>query len=301
MSMRSRISKGDVTPPINTPTRHPHIFSIDGWEEEKKDIQQNWINMVSNNMRIDKLGDNIGFDSFGNFDSFNNNATPKTQKKISSKLNITRDTIALSLEVSKRSGVPILFLSNPGEGKTTGVMTFGKYHKLHVEFLMGSQYTQEDVLGFMTNTGKEYLEVKIPEWNYRIMEYTKYHWEIKDDPNFELAYTERKKLIDEKKLYFAYKDKKLTEEQLLDMDIPFDKIDIDARIKEIDKELDDRFVWTAPRGTILFLDELSAAAPTVQAALLRLCHEKKLRGNNSLPKDCIVCAAGNFKRNLPRR
>lgn len=294
MAIRSQIFRDTVNPPNNTPTYNPSPFSIDTWENEKKNIQQTWLNMVSNNMRIDKL-DDYQID----FDSFNNNVTPKTQKKINSKLNITRDTIALSLEVSKRSGVPVLFLSNPGEGKTTGVMTFGKYHKLHVEFLMGSQYTQEDVLGFMTNTGKEYLEVKIPEWYYRIMEYTKYHWEIKDDPNFELGYTERKKLIDEKKLYFAYKDKKLTEEQLLDMDIPFDKIDIDARVKEIDKELEDRFVWTPPRGTILFLDELSAAAPTVQAALLRLCHEKKLRGNNSLPKNCIVCAAGNFKRNLP--
>ena len=247
----------------------------------------NRINMVSSTMDIDNLS---GVNSYS---SPNTKGTKVTHK------NLVRDSIALALEVSNRSGVPVLFLSNPGEGKTTGVKTFGRVHNMHVEFLMGSQYTQEDMLGFMTNTNKEYLEVKIPEWYYRIMEYTKYHWEIKGDPNFELGYTERKKLIEEKKLYISYKNNSLTEEQILDMDIPFDKIDIDARIKEIDQELEDKFVWAPPRGTILFLDELSAAAPTVQGALLRLCHERTLRGNNKLPKDCIVCAAGNFRRNLP--
>ena len=254
------------------------------------------ISMVSRKMKVNTISEDM---LWSPGDPFQNSQKSNTSIDTSKPVNTTRDTIALALEVSNRCGVPVLFLSNPGDGKTTGVKTYGRFHKRHVEFLMGSQYTQEDILGFMTNTGKEYLEVKIPEWYYRLMEYTKWHWELKDDPNFELGYTDRKKLLDEKKLYLDYKNGKFTPEQLLDMDIPFDQMDIDARIAEIDKDLKDKFVWVAPRSTILFLDELSAASPTVQGSLLRLCHERMLRGNNALPKDCIVCAAGNFRRNLP--
>ena len=57
MTIRSRID--DV---INTPTHTLSPLSIDKWEEK---IQQ--INMVSNNMRIDKLDEyQVGFDSFNN-------------------------------------------------------------------------------------------------------------------------------------------------------------------------------------------------------------------------------------------
>lgn len=246
----------------------------------------------------------------GSFDSFynemraenlgNNLTTPsQTDKQNRRGVNIIRDTIALCLTVSEISGTPMLFLSNPGEGKTTGVEVFGNINGRHVESLMGSQYTQDDILGFMVNTGKEYLETKIPEWYHRIMEYTKWHWEIKGDKNFELGNTERRKLIERKKLFIRYQKNEIDEMELLDLDIPFDKMDISKEIENIDKELDERFIWVGPRKTILFLDELSAVHPNVQASLLRLCHSKTLKDNNKLPSDCIVCAAGNFKNNLP--
>ncbi len=43
---------------------------------------------------------------------------------------------------------------------------------------------------------------------------------------------------------------------------------------------------------ILFLDELSAAPPTVQAAAYQICLDRKV-GEHSFPKNCIVIAAGN--------
>jgi len=43
---------------------------------------------------------------------------------------------------------------------------------------------------------------------------------------------------------------------------------------------------------ILFLDELSAAPPSVQAAAYQICLDRKV-GEHALPKNCIVIAAGN--------
>lgn len=43
---------------------------------------------------------------------------------------------------------------------------------------------------------------------------------------------------------------------------------------------------------ILFLDEISAAPPSVQAAAYQICLDKRI-GEHFLPKNCIVIAAGN--------
>ena len=43
---------------------------------------------------------------------------------------------------------------------------------------------------------------------------------------------------------------------------------------------------------ILFLDEISAAPPSVQAAAYQICLDKRI-GEHNLPKNCIVIAAGN--------
>ena len=43
---------------------------------------------------------------------------------------------------------------------------------------------------------------------------------------------------------------------------------------------------------ILFLDELSAATPTVQAAAYQICFNKRV-GEHELPDNCLVIAAGN--------
>jgi len=48
---------------------------------------------------------------------------------------------------------------------------------------------------------------------------------------------------------------------------------------------------TAGKG-LLFLDELSSAAPAVQAALLRVLREKAIHGHR-LPQDVLIFAAAN--------
>ena len=71
-----------------------------------------------------------------------------------------------------------------------------------------------------------------------------------------------------------------------------------ARQKKYKAWLDD--IELRPRRqTILFLDELSTASPSVQGAILHLCFGREIRGNKKLPEDCIVLSAANYKANLP--
>lgn len=147
---------------------------------------------------------------------------------MSQNVNIIRDQIFTCIEISKRSKVPMLFISNPGYGKTTSINLYAKKNGYHVETLIGSHYSQDEILGFQANTGEKHLSILEPEWFTRI------------------------------------------------------KI---AKSKNI--------------PSILFLDELSTVSPSVQGALLQLCFERKIRGGKSLPEDCIVIAAANYKQNLP--
>ena len=78
--------------------------------------------------------------------------------------------IMTGLEVSRRSQVPVLYLSNPGQGKTSVINTYAEAMGYHVESLILSQYSQDEILGFQANTGKDHLEVLEPEWFYRIWE-----------------------------------------------------------------------------------------------------------------------------------
>lgn len=62
----------------------------------------------------------------------------------------------------------------------------------------------------------------------------------------------------------------------------------------------DTVVWVKPRMfdldpdclNIIFLDELSASAPALQAAAYQIVQDKRI-GEHILPKDCIVICAGN--------
>lgn len=76
--------------------------------------------------------------------------------------------IQTAIEISKRSGVPMLFLSNPGAGKTSIINTYAEANGYHVESLILSQYSQDEILGFQANTGKDHLEILEPEWFHRI-------------------------------------------------------------------------------------------------------------------------------------
>ena len=50
---------------------------------------------------------------------------------------------------------------------------------------------------------------------------------------------------------------------------------------------------------ILFIDELSVCPSLVQGALYRLIFERTIGNGNTLPDDCVIISAGNFKENLP--
>lgn len=91
------------------------------------------------------------------------------------KTNYMRDLMLTGFELSRISGVPMLYLGNPGMGKTTIVNLWAKRNGYHVESLIGSAFDRSEVLGYMVNDGKEtdYLRTKEPEWFHTIAELEK--------------------------------------------------------------------------------------------------------------------------------
>lgn len=84
-------------------------------------------------------------------------------------MNISK-IISQGLDLSNRSKVPFLFLSNPGVGKTTSIKEYAKSHGYKVTELRGAQSTPEDILGFYANnptTNK--LEMHYPDWFSKII------------------------------------------------------------------------------------------------------------------------------------
>ncbi|MDR1257417.1 MAG: ATP-binding protein, partial [Spirochaetaceae bacterium] len=63
-------------------------------------------------------------------------------------VNSIRDAIELAIHVSADSGVPVLFLANPGLAKSTIVGNWAARNGYHLETLIGSRFTQEEILGF---------------------------------------------------------------------------------------------------------------------------------------------------------
>ncbi len=78
--------------------------------------------------------------------------------------NDIRDTIITAIEVSKYSKVPMLFIANPGLGKTTIINEYGKRNNMHVESLIGSAFDRSEVLGYQVNNGGESLKILRPQW-----------------------------------------------------------------------------------------------------------------------------------------
>jgi hypothetical protein len=88
--------------------------------------------------------------------------------------NYIRDLIFKSLAVSIDSNIPVLFLSNPGLGKTTNVRLFCEtYGYTLEEGLRGANSSPEEVLGYKVNTGKSSLETMYPDWFERIQKNSK--------------------------------------------------------------------------------------------------------------------------------
>src|SRR5574344_2553425 len=90
-----------------------------------------------------------------------------------SNINYNRDLMITAIEVSKASKVPMLFLANPGFGKTTVINEYAAKNGYHVESLIGSSFDRAEVLGYMVNRGGDCLEVLEPQWFHEIMEQEK--------------------------------------------------------------------------------------------------------------------------------
>ena len=225
-----------------------------------------------------------------------------------------RNEVITSIEVSKRSKVPVLFFSNPGYGKTTSIESYARVQGMHVESLIGSQYSEDEILGFQSRTDKSYLEVLEPEWYHRTMAYDEPHYErISSGNKFELVEeTTVKKWqsgLEESTANIKSLEDKLaelekdttTDSSILETNKKMTSLEIErnkAKQTKFKANLDD--IELRPRRqTILFLDELSTASPRVQGAILHLCFAREIRDNKKLPEDCIVLSAANYKANLP--
>lgn len=256
--------------------------------------------MQTNNVNVDKL------------------STEERKFKTPTSKPITdiRDKIIMAIEITKRSKVPALFFSNPGYGKTTTVCSYARLMGMHVEELIGSQYSQDEILGFQSKTDKSYLEILEPEWYHRIVTYAEPHYEkISSGLNFTLVEEE-----DVAKWTDAL-EKANENVKTLEAKISNIKADIESNpadelksviLKATENELERAkyhvtkytswlkdVEWRKPRASILFMDELSTASPNVQGSILNLVFNRKIRGNKELPEDCIILSAANYKANLP--
>jgi hypothetical protein len=89
------------------------------------------------------------------------------------RINKIRDQIELAIEITRDSGVPMLLIANPGLAKSTVVANWAARNAYHIETLIGSRYSQEEILGFQVRTGdagEARLEILEPHWYRTIVE-----------------------------------------------------------------------------------------------------------------------------------
>lgn len=83
-------------------------------------------------------------------------------------------TIYNVCELSRLSKIPFLLVSNPGYKKTLGVKKYAEENGYHVECLIGSRSTPEELLGYQVNDGKSsHLKHLDSQWWSRIIDYEK--------------------------------------------------------------------------------------------------------------------------------
>jgi MoxR-like ATPase len=90
-------------------------------------------------------------------------------------VNKIRDQIELAIEITRDSGVPVLLIANPGLAKSTIVANWARRNSYHIETLIGSRYSQEEILGFQvriedTAAGEFALEILEPRWYRTVVE-----------------------------------------------------------------------------------------------------------------------------------
>lgn len=77
------------------------------------------------------------------------------------------DKMVNAISLSLESDIPFLLVGNPGFGKTTVVHAWAKQNGYHVEEIMGSSFSRDEVLGYMVNVNGS-LEMLEPFWFKRI-------------------------------------------------------------------------------------------------------------------------------------
>jgi hypothetical protein len=77
------------------------------------------------------------------------------------------DKMINAVSLSRDSNIPFLLAGNPGFGKTTVVHLWAKENGYHVEEIMGSSFSRDEVLGYMVNVNGS-LEMLEPFWFKRI-------------------------------------------------------------------------------------------------------------------------------------
>ncbi|GHU09829.1 hypothetical protein FACS1894151_08400 [Spirochaetia bacterium] len=92
-----------------------------------------------------------------------------------SRVNLIRDRIEIAIEITRDSKVPVLLMANPGLAKSTVVYNWAGRNGYHIETLIGSRFSQEEILGFQVRaenheTGEHYLELLAPHWYRNILD-----------------------------------------------------------------------------------------------------------------------------------
>jgi MoxR-like ATPase len=90
-------------------------------------------------------------------------------------INKIRDRIEVAIEITRDSKTPILLMANPGLAKSTVVYNWAGRNGYHIETLIGSRFSQEEILGFQVRTenpktGEHRLELLEPHWYRSILD-----------------------------------------------------------------------------------------------------------------------------------
>lgn len=83
---------------------------------------------------------------------------------------VIEQTIINAISLTKVTKIPVLFFSNPGLGKTTILQRYAKNNCMHLESLIGSRFSPEEISGYQVNNGGNHLQHMNPEWYDRILQ-----------------------------------------------------------------------------------------------------------------------------------
>lgn len=100
------------------------------------------------------------------------------RQEIFNALALTKYTVELSNKTrgtaNPKTSVPFLLMSAPGYGKTTIINQWCEQNGYHLETLIGSRFTPEEIMGYQVNEpGSSELVHKNPKWYSRLMDFHK--------------------------------------------------------------------------------------------------------------------------------